>query len=193
MISKSMNFSALALAFLFVAGGGGAQSNQKHERVSILRSPTDEKTVVRFFYQPPGDYFHAPLVFRAVQEGNALLNTGPMREEGRNAYISVAEMRELVQTLTHSNLAWQESETVETLGSYKKLSLDGVGLDDMDVRVVLSNGTTKAQIAPKAICKNLKALNSALKTPRAIWEFQGFRLNYGCKVPRFKPDAYPDH
>jgi hypothetical protein len=188
-----MNFSALALAFLFVAGGGGAQSNQKHERVSILRSPTDEKTVVRFFYQPPGDYFHAPLVFRAVQEGNALLNTGPMREEGRNAYISVAEMRELVQTLTHSNLAWQESETVETLGSYKKLSLDGVGLDDMDVRVVLSNGTTKAQIAPKAICKNLKALNSALKTPRAIWEFQGFRLNYGCKVPRFKPDAYPDH
>jgi len=99
----------------------------------------------------------------------------------------------LVQALAHSNLAWQESETVEILGSYKKLMLAGVGLDDMDVRLVLTNGTAKAQIAPKAICKTRKPLDAALKTPRALWEFQGFRLNYGCKVPGFKHDAYPNH
>ena len=193
MISKSMSFWALALVFLLVAGGGRAQSNQKHERVSVLNSPIDEKTVVRFFYQPPGDYLHAPLVFHVVEEGNPLLNTAPMREEGRTAYISLPEMRELVQALAHSNLAWRESETVELLGSYKKLTLAGVGLDNMEALVVLSNGTAKAQIAPKAICKTLKPLDAALKTPRALWESQGFRLNYGCKVPGFKHDAYPDH
>jgi hypothetical protein len=63
-----------------------------------------------------------------------------------------------VQALTHSNLAWQESEMVEPLGSYKKLTLAGVGLDNMEALVVLSNGTAKAQIAPKAICKTLKPL-----------------------------------
>jgi hypothetical protein len=89
----------------------------------------------------------------------------------------------------HTDLAWQESEAVEALGSYKKLPVS----DDMEILVAFANGTAKAQITPKTICRTLKPLDAALKTPRALWEFQGFRLNYGCKVPGFKPDAYPDH
>jgi hypothetical protein len=189
MRSKSVSLCALAFALLVAAAGGRAQSNQRQERVSVLNSPVDEKTVVRFFYDPTGDYFHKPLVFRVVEADNPLLNTAPIREEGRTAYISLPEMRDLVQSLTRSGLGWQESETVEVLGSYKKLPVS----DDMEILVVFSNRTAKAQIAPKTICRTLRPLDAALKTPRALWEFQGFRLNYGCKVPGYKPDAYPDH
>jgi hypothetical protein len=169
----------------------GAQPNQGKERASVLNSPVDDKTTVRFFYDPPGDYFHYPLVFRVVEEGNPLLNTASMQKEGQTAYISLSEMRELVRLLAHSGLRWQESETVEVFGSYKKLALAGVGLDAMDVRVVTSRGTAKAEVSPKDIC-TLKPLDAALKGPRILCEFQAFRINYGCKVPGFKYGACGD-
>jgi hypothetical protein len=189
MKSKNMSFWALALALLISACVGKAQYNQKHERVSLLNSPVDEKTVVRLFYDPAGDYFHKPLVFRVVQEGNPLLNTAPIREEGRTAYISLLEMHDLVEKLVQADLAWQESERVAVLESYKKLPVS----DEMEVLVAFSHGMARAQINPKTICRTLKPLDAALRTPRALWEFQGFRFNYKCKVPGFKPDAYPDH
>jgi len=189
MMLKSMRFCVLALALLVAAGGVMAQSNQKHERVSIPNSAVDEKTAVRFFYDPAGDYFHKPLVFRVVEEGSPLLNTAPIREEGRTACISLPEMRDLVQKLVHTDLPWHESGAVEVLGSYKNLPVS----DEMELLVVVSNGTLRTQITPKAICRILKPLDATLKTPRALWEFQGFQLNYGCKVPGFKPGAYPDH
>src|SRR5207248_4771016 len=60
----------------------------------------------KIFYQPPGDYFHAPHVFRATEECNALLNTALMREDGRTAYISIPEMTSLEQKLARADLAW---------------------------------------------------------------------------------------
>ena len=145
--------------------------------------------MVRFFYDPPGEYFHAPLVFNVVEEGNPLLNTAPMKEAGRTAYVSLAEMRDIVQRLQSSHIVWEESGDIVTLGSYKKLPL----FDDMQILVANSVGTAKTRIAPKAICQTLKPLDAALKTPRALWEFQIFRLQYGCRVPEFNADAYPDH
>ncbi len=192
MLLKSLSSWALALV-VFTVSTGKMLSSQKREGASVLNSPVDENTAIRFFYQPTGDYFHAPLVFRVVEEGNTLLNTAPMREEGRTAYISLSEMRELIRRPDLADLAWHESETVEALGSYKKLGVAGTGLDTMEIFVGSSKGTARAKVLPKAICKTLKPLDAALKTPRALWEFQGFRLNYGCKVPGFKYDAYPDH
>src|SRR5260370_4583671 len=141
MKCKSRSWWVLAVTFLPAAGRGSAQPNQKHQRLSVLNSAVDEKTVVRFFYQPPGDYLHAPLVFRVVEEGNPLLNTAPMRGEGRTAYISLSEMRELVQALARSNLAWPDSVTIELLGSYKKLDLAFIG---MEIFVGNSNSTPRA-------------------------------------------------
>lgn len=100
MIPKNVSFSMLVLSILLAAGTVKPQSNQKHERGSVLYS-LDENTVIRLFYQPPGDYFHAPLVFRVADEGNVLLDTSPMLEEGRTAYVSLAEMRELARKLAH--------------------------------------------------------------------------------------------
>jgi len=193
MISNRLDLCVLALALLVAPGGGWVQLGAKHKRVSFLNSPVDDQTVVRFFYYPEGEYIRIPLLFRVVDAGNPLFNTAPMREEGRTVYISLPEMRNLVQTLTRSGLGWEESKIVETPGSYKDLTLIGIGLDTMDVRVLTAKGTAKADISPKAICMILKPLDIALKTPRALWEFQIFRANYGCEVSGLKPNAYPDH
>jgi hypothetical protein len=186
---RSMNYCAVALALLVWAGTGEPQSNQKRERVSVLDSPVDKKTAVRFFYDPPGDYFHKPLVFHLAEDGSPVLNTAPVHEEGRIAYISVSEMRALVNSLAHTRLAWRESKTVEVLGSFKSLPVS----DDMEILVTFANGTAKAEISPKAICATLRPLDAVLKTPRALWEFQLLRLDDGCEVPGFKAEAYPDH
>jgi hypothetical protein len=190
MLSKRASFWVLTLATLVAGGAGEMQSSQKPFKAFDLHLEADERTVVRFFYQPAAeDYFHAPLVIGVVDEGNPLINTAPMREAGRTAYIPLSEMRDLLQGLKRSDIVWQESGDVVTLGSYKKLPLS----DDMEILVANSMGTARVRIAPKAVCRTLKPLDAALKRPRALWEFQGFRLNYGCKVSGFKPDAYPDH
>jgi hypothetical protein len=193
MLQRILSPSIAALIVLFAVSAGGIQSSHEEERASVLNSPPDGNTAVRFFYQPQAEYFHYPLVFRPVEEGDRRLNTAPMREEGRTAYISFTEMRDLIQRVAHARLAWQESQTVEALGSCKKLARAGFGLDTMDIFLSSPKGTARTKIAPKAICSTLEPLDTAIKTRRALWELQGFRLNYGCKVPGFKHDAYPDH
>jgi len=193
LLRRTLGAWIIALLLPFVASEGQIQSSLESGQESVLSSPPDENTTVRFFYQPTGEYFHFPLIFRAVGESDTRLNTAPMLEEGRTAYISSAEMRELTQRLARAGLKWKESQTVEALGSSKNLTRAGLGLDTMDVLVSSSKGSARATIAPKAICKTLKPLDPDLKTPRALWELQRFRLNYGCKVPGFKYDAYPDH
>jgi hypothetical protein len=163
---------------------------QAVQKKSVLDSPVDENAAVRFFYNPSnGGYFHFPLIFRPVAPEDPRLNTAPMSTEGRTAYISLSEMRQLLQGLRHSDLSWQESEKVEILGSFKKLAIT----DSMEVTVVSSQGTAKAAIDAKKICDTLKPLDSALKAPRGLWEFQLFRQGYGCQVPGFNFEAYPDH
>jgi len=164
-------------------------SGQADEKRNVLKAPVDENTAIRFFYQPAGDYFHFPLVFRSVDPKDPRLNTAPMTTEGRTAYISLSEMQELMQALSHLRLSWQESARVELLESFRKLKIT----DTMVITAVSSDGRAIANLNPKKICETFKPLDSALKTPRALWEFQGFRLNYGCKVPGFEHDAYPDH
>ena len=113
------------------------------------RFPVPVKSITRKLYDPAGDYFHAPPVFHGVTEGNSLLNTAPMQEEGRTAYITLSEMRELLQGLAHVDLAWQNSETFEGLGSYKKLPVS----DDMEIFVGSSTARAKTKIAPTRICR----------------------------------------
>ena len=182
---SSTRFGWLLLAVL--VGASPCCPGRTLDKNSVLTAPVDENTAVRFFYQPPEDHFHFPMVFRPVPEKDPRLNTAPMTEAGRTAYVSFPEMQQMLNALAKSGLAWQESEKVETLGSYTKLIHENGA-----VTVVTSRGTAKAGFDPKRICKILTPLESALTTPRALWEFQAFRLNYGCKVPGFKYDAYPD-
>jgi hypothetical protein len=190
MTSTNRTPHAWWLLFAMLTSTTSLRCHQTVEKKSVLDSPVDEKTAVRFFYNPSdGGYFHFPLIFRPVMPGDPRLNTAPMGTEGRTAYISFSEMQQLMQGLAHSDLSWQESEKVEVLGSFKKLAIT----DNLAITVVSSRGTARAALDTKRICEMFKPLDSALKAPRALWEFQGFRLNYGCKVPGFIYGAYPDH
>jgi hypothetical protein len=162
---------------------------QTVEKKSVLGSPVDENTAVRFFYHDEENYFHFPLIFRPAAEGDSRLNTAPMGTEGRTAYISLADMQQLLQGLKRSDLSWQESEKIESLGPFRQLR----GSESMEILAVCSKGTARANLDPKKICETLKPLDSALKTPRGLWEFQLFRQGYGCQVPGFDFEAYPDH
>jgi hypothetical protein len=147
-------------------------------------------TGIRFFDQPiDGNYFHYPLVVRAVDEHDPRINTAPMAAEGRLVYVSLPEMQQLLKALAQSRVSWQRSEEVGMFGPSKELEITGT----MVITVVSTKGTFKASLEPKKICGTLRPLDHSLYAPRAVWEFQRFRLNYGCKVRNFVYDAYPDH
>jgi len=97
-------------------------------------------------------------------------------------------MKRFMTLLTRLSLQWDESPMVDSLETYKTIHSYGYG---MGIKVLSTNGTAKGLIAQTKICETLASLDSALLTPRALWEFQGFRLQYHCRVPNFDIDAYP--
>jgi hypothetical protein len=165
----------------------GLQTQGNKQERSVLNSPVDANMVVRFFYEPGESYFHVPLILRSIGEKDSRMNTVSIEVEGRTVFDSEGELTQLMRGLARSDLSWQESENVEPLGPFKQLHIS----DYMEVFVANSKGTAKSKIGSKDICRELGALDPALKTPRVLWELQGFRLNYGCKVPGFKKGAYP--
>lgn len=187
MISMNRTPYVFWLVLLLLTSAASPGCRQTVDKDRVFNCPVDENTAVRFFYDIGTDYFHFPLIFRPVAQGDPRLNTAPMGEEGRTAYVSGKEMRDLIRGLANSGLSWQESEKVEPLGSFKHVLITN------EIRVVCSKGTAIAHFDPKRICQTLELLDSELKTPRALWEFQLFRQGYGCKVTGFNWDAYPDH
>lgn len=175
----------IVFAFVIAAKGACQDKSQGH----ALTFPAGKNSVVRFFYQPQdNNYFHVPLVFRVVDNQDARWNTAPVFDVGRTAYITLSEMLQLVASLSRSSLAWHESTKVENLETYKTIHSYG----GMGVTVLSVDGTAKATIEPSRICDTLASLDAVLQTPRALWEFQLFRMQYHCQVPNFDPKAYPD-
>ena len=156
-----------------------------------LTFPASKDSVVRFFYQPPdGEYFHVALIFRAVEKTDHRWNTVAFSDEGQTAYVSFSDMQQLITNLAHLSLRWDESAKIEGLETYKTIRSYGYG---MGIKVLSAEGTAKALIAPGKICETLTSLDGALLTPRALWKFQTFRLQYHCRVPpSYDPDAYPE-
>ena len=155
----------------------------------MLTLPADKDSIVRFFYQPvPGTYLHVALIFRVVDNKDPRLNTAPVFDEGRTAYISLSDMQRLIGGLSRLRVSWEVSPKMESLETYKTSRLCGI----MVVKVLSPRGTAKAAIVPAKICETVAQLDAALQTPRALWEFQLFRLQYDCRVPNFNPKAYPD-
>lgn len=154
-----------------------------------LNVAVDKNTVVRFFFLPARDYYHPALLFRVVGLEDPRLNTAPMSPEGRAVFVSQQEMQELVRRLYAANLCWKKSELVEIPEPIRTREITS----NMEVKLFSSTGTAQALISRKRICGLLEPLDSALKQPRAIWEFQLFRTEYGCRVPNFNREAYPEH
>jgi hypothetical protein len=189
MIFTYKIFQYILILFLITTRAGGIQPSQESGRASLLGTPGNEETMVRIYYNPaPGNYFHKPLVFRVVKAGDPQLKTAPALLEGQMAYITSDEMQDLLQGLDRAGLSWQTSEKVEALGSFHHLLIGGV-----EFRVISPKGTAVARLDPKKLCSTLQPLDHALRTPRALWEFQLFRVQDGCKVPGFNYQEYPDH
>ena len=49
---------------------GVTHSRQKRGETFLLDFSVDGRTAIRFFYNPVGNYFHFPLIFRAVEPGD---------------------------------------------------------------------------------------------------------------------------
>lgn len=189
MPRKSFVSRALGLILVAATAVGAFTFQRVPGKKLLIGCSADETTAIRFFYNNESDYFHFPLIFRAVERRDPRLNTAPMVAEGRTAYISQTEMQSLLRGLAQLDLPWQESERVEALESFKRLR---PWSDSMEILIACSKGTARVKVDPKRICEILKPLDSALKTPRALWEFQRFRVNYRCQVPGFEYGAYPD-
>jgi hypothetical protein len=188
-MSKLMSLTRVCVLMLVTLANAPLVSSQVASRDRALTLPAGKDSVVRFFYQPPeGEYFHVALLFRAVEEDDPRWNTTAYSDVGRTAYISLSDMQQLISDLVHSSLRWDESTKVEGLETYKSIHSYGYG---MGVKVLSAKGTAKAVIEPGRICETLSSLDGALLAPRALWEFQGFRLQYHCRVPSYNPDAYP--
>jgi hypothetical protein len=164
-------------------------SSQVATQSHPLTLAADKDSVVRFFFIPAYiAYFPGPLVIRVVEENDPRWNTAPVSDVGRSAYITLSEMRGLFAALSAEPLSWEESPKIEELETYKTIRNDG----RMDIKILSSGGTAKSGIPPKQMCETLAKFDAALRTPRALWEFQFFRQQFDCRVPNFDPLAYHD-
>lgn len=154
-----------------------------------LNVHADKNTIIRIFYLPPESYLHPPLIFRVAGANDLRLGTAPINIVGRTPYISLPEMRNLVAALADWHLSWQKSKRLETPKKIETREMT----DKMEVKLFSSRGTDRVLIDPKELCERLAPLDAALKQPRALWEFQLFRVDYGCHVPGFHRDAFPEH
>jgi hypothetical protein len=156
---------------------------------SLSTGPVDDDTFVTFFYLPSYSYLHPALIFHAAKSGSTLLNTAPFTDlGGRTAYVSIEEMRDLIGLLAHSDLSWRKTKQTE-------LPKPGLAntTDKLEIRIINPDGTALSLSNPDKLCETLAPLDAALKQPRALWEFQLFRQEYGCKVPGLNRNAYPQH
>ncbi len=189
-MSKLKRLTQLWFLILATLANAPLVSTQAASQSHALTLAAGKDSVIRFFYQPPeGEYFHVALILRVVEENDRRWNTTAYSDLGRTAYISLPDMQQLVAALDHLSLRWDESTRIEELETYKSIHSYGYG---MSVKVLSADGTARATIEPNRICETLASLDGALLTPRALWEFQGFRLQYHCRVPSYNPDAYPE-
>jgi len=185
-VNRAARIGSLLLVVLANAPRTSSQVANEHHPLTLA---ADKDAVVRFFFVPAyNSYFHYPLLFRVVEENDPRWNTAPLVDVGRTAYISFSEMRALFAALSAEPLSWEESAKIEELETYKTIRNDG----RVDIKLLSSGGTAKSGIPPKEMCETLAKFDAALRTPRALWEFQLFRRQFDCRVPDFDPKAYPD-
>ena len=164
---------------------------QAQDESSLSGLTIDGSIAVRFFFQPANaDSSRPALIFRVARKNDSNSNSAPIDRQGRSAFVSLDEMKELLGLLQGTSIHWRVSREREEMLPFMKLLQP---TKDMIVTVFATNGTASASIPSKSLCAILTKLDPAIKTPRASWEFALFRRMYHCKVPEFDVSAYPDH
>jgi len=159
-------------------------SGQSVSKSGVVSPPVDEKTSVRFFYEHDiKDHFYPPLIFRVVDSKDPRRGAAPLGPKGREVFVTAPELLNILQGIEHVNVTWKETDTVEEFGpSYK-----AKGLGYLDITVISSRGTARGSVGRSRVCSFLGSMDSAINTPRALWEFQRYRWFNDCKIPGFDP------
>jgi len=61
----------------------------------------------------------------------------------------------------------------------------------MDLTVVSSRGTAKAEIRLTRMCDDLLKIDDAMPTPRILWQFRTLRWDDGCVIPGYRNEELP--
>lgn len=175
----------LVLLTMLVASprGGEAQTGSS-------KSPDNNQLpMVRIYYLPPNSYFHAPLIVQAKQEIKDGYSAVPRSPEGRRVYVSIEDMQKFLISLRRLRLQWTLPRPSGPPDSIKPQDADGT------VRFSwFSKGKVReAHLNPAKLCQVMQRLDGSFSQKRALWEFQLFRVGYGCVVPGFKRDEFPEH
>ena len=179
-LSVNARHVPLALSLIIVLTPSVVRSKQKEYKGFVLTSPVGPDSAVRIFYSS-GDVVSEPLVFRPVEKKSPLLNTAIWGKEGWTTYVTLDEMSQLMVQLAQLSLSWKESRKLKGLPF--KIPIESP--ENVVIEVVSTMGTANTKLNPSLICERLKPLDPALRTHRALWELQHFRVFNGCQIPGF--------
>jgi hypothetical protein len=173
----------IPFASLLVTTLAGQSSGQS----AVLDSPITESTAISFFWIGDLDsHFRDPMNFYAVSHTDRRFHTVSVDHQW-NAFISSSEMQGLIDGLKALHLDWVDSSGREEFVDYRKRNNDGF----LDITVVASKSTSKARIRIARMCDQLARLDSAMSSPRILWQFQLFRVDNGCEVPGYNNSVVP--
>jgi hypothetical protein len=166
-----------------------ANISHAQDQRPVSKLTVDGNTAIRFnFRRANANYVLPALIFRVTDAGSSNWDTAPIDRYGRSAFISVVEIRSLLQGLDKSRIFPQLSSTIEPIEPFEETPLS----ENLVVTIYASDGRATASILPKRICESLARLNDLIERKRAHWEFEYFRLGCGCKVSGHNYDAYPN-
>jgi len=169
----------------------GMCSGQRASSSGGLDVPVDRSTAVSFFYF--GDiwsHWREPMNFYVVSRDDTRLHkvqVGGHASGGWTTWITEDEMQALIEKLAALDLDWQNTATVE---HFRPLKLRRIH-DWMDVTVISSRGTAKAEIRLTRMCDDLQKIDGAMPTPRILWQFRTLRWDDGCVVPGYHNEEVP--
>lgn len=182
--------NARQLLFIFITLLTVEATAQKPTHSAILNSPVTDSTAVSFFWFGDMDSnFRSPINFYVVSEGDRKLHTVAVESAGHqwNAFVSASEMELLINGLKALGLPWVDSSGRAVFKDSFKRTNSGF----LEITVVSSEATSKAYIRIARMCDELSQLDSAMPTPRILWQFQLFRVDNGCDVPGYNNSVIP--
>lgn len=153
-----------------------------------------EEFAIRLYYDPlDSSLFVPPVVIKAVGEEDQRLGTMSMTSEYNTnlLYISKSEMESFVGVLVKRKLKWEEPYASFSLKYDRKNPQSWPPPNLLEVAANCESGTSRTEVQRESICETLRELNAVIRTDRASWYLQGYRLNWGCSVPQFEPGKYP--
>ena len=182
------------LLLLGASGSDWGRSNPKSLPECIGKS----NLAIRFYYRPSTeDHIVTPLIFRQVSENDPVFGTWSNDyPTGVTTYISPGEMRRLGEALAKLGLEWQDSPKPlsfeiprDPISPWRVPPPRGGG---MEIDITCDTGSAVASLPQERVCRSMKELDPVFSTPMAIYNFRGYRLDWGCKVPNFDLGKRPD-